>query len=768
MIELRLETGERLDLRGDEIIALTYAVNDIGSIETRQGVSSNQFDLPITDFNLKSLGYPTLFNINQNVNPFKKISASIFEDELRIAKGHIQIGEPSISKGIIPVTFFGENAEWFNSIKGKSIRELDLSEFSHVLQPSDIQESFGNTEGYKYSLIDRNGLNFVIGNNIPCQAFTISTYQSTIVKAIIESIDFKIDGTLLNDALYKNTLIPDTNNKFYALDQNVARTTSLGTIDTTYTSATETTILFTPTPNFNAVGDNYNESTGVYTFDTGYYAGASISLLMENIGASNTDITVRAYINGVVVDSVVSSAVPPGNKPLININLGDTFINGGAFRLFESGDTLSFTVESSAEDVTILASQVTDVGGLLGVFVTGSFGVFAFNIAIEGFGVDISPSLPDIDQSDFLKEVVFDHNAIVTVNLSSKTISLNLKNYSYNNFIDWSNKLDLSQDVSINYDGLVSSYSNINDVKRAETDGAFIKEYNSKSLVKFGNGRFDIQNDFIDKRKSIFESKFGATYTITSLNESMAMPYIIGEKVSEVCDVLLFGPSFIRVSVDYDLEDFTDIVGNSVWAFVTDSTNFDSAYAVSVVTRDVSNTYYTIFTNGNFPATEAATIRLVVRDEEAVPRKLIDAGNFDIENINTSNTSLNIVSTLPATENIVNITQIPYFYFWNPIKNNPTDNTNLSLSYGVIDIPSLNVPLFDEYYPDTIKILQDGKMLKASFRLNQIDIFNLDFNKLIYVNFTLNGQTINGYFILNKISEYSGQDDSTVCELIKY
>ena len=768
MIELRLETGERLDLIGDEIIALTYAINDIGSIETRQGVTSNQFDLPITDFNLKVLGYPTLFNVNQNVNPFKKINASIFEDELRIAKGYIQIGEPNISTSIIPVTFFGENADWFNLIKGKSIRELDLSEFSHILQPSNIQASFANTEGYKYSLIDRNGLNFVIGNNIPCQAFTISTYQSTIVKAIIESIDFKIDGSLLNDALYKSTLIPDTNNKFYALDPNVARNTSLGTVETTYASSTETTILFTPTPNFNVVGDNYDEATGIYSFDTGYYAATAISLLVKNTGAGNTDITVKAYINDIEVDSVERLAIATGNQTYININLGDTALSIGAFRLFEAGDTLYFTVESSSQEVTILESQITDVGGGFGILATGTFTVFTFNVAIEGRGIDITASLPDIDQADFLKELVFDHNALVTVNLSSKTISLNLKNYNYNNVIDWSNKLDLSQDVSINYDNLVSRYANINDVKRAETDGVFIKEYNSKSSVNFGDGRFDIQNDFIDKRKSIFESKFGATYTITSLNESMAMPYIIGEKVSEVCDVLLFGTTFIRVSVDYDLEDFTDIVGNSVWAFVTDSTNFDSAYAVLFVTRDVVNRYYTIFTNGNFPATETGTVRLVVRDEEAVPRKLIDAGNFDIENINTSNTSLNIVSTLASTEDILNITQIPYFYFWNPIKNNPTDNTNLSLSYGVIDIPSLNVPLFDEYYPETIKILQDGKMLKASFRLNQIDIFNLDFNKLIYLNFTLNGQTINGYFILNKISEYSGQDDSTVVELIKY
>lgn len=767
MIELRLLDGTSLDLRGDETIALTIAVNDIASIETRQGVTSNEFNLPSTDFNLKALGYPTNFNVNQNINPFTKINAEIYEDELRIAKGYIQITNPSISNSVLPVVFFGENSEWFNLVSGKSIRELNLSKFNHVFQASNIVDSFTNTEGYKYTLIDRNGLNFLTSNTLSSQCFTINTFQSSIVKAIIEDAGFKIGGSLLNDPLYKKILVADTNNKFYALniDSGIVRDAYLSVKANTNYLAVDGEQTLDITSAFgnggtalNKTGSNYNIDTDTYTADSALLANIRCNFTVALFDTTtSTGVTIRLKQNGSTF-STISGTVTAANNLSVNFDQR---------RTFDNGDTFTITIEPETQNITTSLSGFSIDQNKVINFV--EFNVE--NIAIEGSVINLNATLPDVDQAEFLKDVVFDQNVLVTANLNTRTINFDLKNYNVGNFIDWSNIIDLSQPVEINYTELINNYAKINDVRRLEDDGAFVKRYNSENRIKFGDGVFTLDNDFIERRSTLFESKFAGTRTINSLNRNQPLPYIYGEDISDAININEFTSNEIRVGLDNNIEDFiVDTPDNSIWALVTDSdnSNYNRAYSIEEISLNVINERYDIIVNSTFATNATGVLRLIKRNEEAEPRKLIDGGNFDFADINQTFTSYDITSTLLSGGGSATITNIPYVYFWNPSLGLPTDQLIDSLSYGSININSRCSNLLDDYYTQTIDLLQRGKVLKASFRLNQIDIFNLDFNKLIYVNFYINGQIIQGYFILNKIEEYTGQEDSTVVELIKY
>lgn len=759
MIELRLLDGTRLDLTGDEIIAITYAVNDIASIQTRQGVTSNEFELPITDFNLKALGYPTNFNVNQNVNPFKQIPAEIYEEELRIAKGYIQITNPSISRNVIPYTFFGENAEWFNLIKGRSIRQLDLSEFNHVFNPTTITSSFTRTDGYKYSLIDRNGLNFLTGNILSSQCFTINTFQSSIVKAIIEGAGFKVKGSLLSDPLYKSTLIPDTNNKFYALnsDSGFIRDVYVGNKSTSYPSGIETTIDFELTAStlgqFNKDGNNFNISTDTYTADSGMLASVFARFSVSNQTTSNpTDVTIRLKKNGTAIATITETGV-----------LAGTIFSFVEDLTLDANDTLEFTIEPSTEDVVINQPKFVSITDFT---LVNYLSIQVEDIALEGSVINLNATLPDIDQADFLKDVVFDHNVLVTVNLSSKEITLDLKKYNVDNSIDWSNIIDLSEKVEINYTSLLENYARINDVKRTQDDGAFIDRYNGKNNIKFGDGQILLNNDFLPSRETLFQSVFAPTQTINSLNGNQPLPYIYGEEISEIIEIDSFDNDDIIVLNDADLDSFLkDTPDNSIWALITDSSTADRNHAYSVVNIVKTSTQYVITVNDIFAAAAATgLLRLIKREEESQPRKLLDGGNFDIADLNETYTDYTVKD---VNTNTSTFTTIPYLYFWNPTLGLPTDALIDSLSYGNVNINSRCENLLDRYYPETIRLLKSGKVLRASFRLNQNDIFNLNFNKLVFLNFYLNGQTIQGYFIINKIEEYTGNADSTVVELIK-
>lgn len=750
MVELRLLDGTRLDLKGDEVIALTYAVNDIGSIETRQGVSSNEFELPITDFNLNALGYPTNFNVNQNVNPFTKIGAEIFEDELKIAKGYIQITNPSLSGNSIPVVFFGENAEWFSLLKDKSIRELDLSDFKHAFNVTNVEGSFTNTEGYKYILADKNGNNFNQSNIVALQSWTLAVYQHTIIKKIFEEIGYKIQGTLLDEPLYKNTLIPDTNKKFRATNSERSQDLRLFLNSTSQTiTDVETNVDFIVNLPNTFTSPNYNETTDVYTAADTFYANLRVSLLILNQGGT-ADVTVNLNINGSVYLSQNVVFSTPDESVVIESN--DLQIGNRGYVLLNEGDTV---------DVTVIKTPATSAA----IQENGNFTVDFAEVALEGSIINPSAVLPDIEQSEFVKDAVFDFNALVTANLSTKTISFNLKRYDVNNFVDWSNIIDLSEEVEVNYTDIISNYNRRNIVKRGEGDGAFVKDYNESNIIDFGNYEFFIDNDFVNPKGEIYSSPFASTYQVNSFNLNLYLPYFPVEIISDTFEIDAFSAAtanrFAVTSTDIDTGDFEEIPDNAIYLLITDATQteYNGIWTVTSLSETTVVCSGLTFTNNG-----TAIGRLIARDEEAEPRKLIDAGNFDVDTI-SSYTDIEVNSINSAT---ASFTSIPYTYFWNPITGNATDDTFQSLSYGEISIPSKCSNLFEDYYTSTIDRIRRGKTLRAPFRLNQVDIFNLDFIKLVYLNFYINGQTIQGYFIVNKIEEYTGSEDSTVVELIKY
>lgn len=75
--------------------------------------------------------------------------------------------------------------------------------------------------------------------------------------------------------------------------------------------------------------------------------------------------------------------------------------------------------------------------------------------------------------------------------------------------------------------------------------------------------------------------------------------------------------------------------------------------------------------------------------------------------------------------------------------------------------------LLINYYPYLVSMLTKFKLIKLAFKINSIDLVNLDYRKPILLDFgtDINGH-IRGYFYLNFIEQYNGSN-TTTCELIK-
>lgn len=118
---------------------------------------------------------------------------------------------------------------------------------------------------------------------------------------------------------------------------------------------------------------------------------------------------------------------------------------------------------------------------------------------------------------------------------------------------------------------------------------------------------------------------------------------------------------------------------------------------------------------------------------------LLDKKTLDLDLQNTVN-----ADTGSATTNI------PFVYFK---KDGKTDN---------LDFPTL----ITNHYVATMAMLNQFKYVSAYFKLNELDVVDFDFTIPVYLDISDGKITINGFFYVNKISNFK-QDASTNCELIR-
>ena len=110
--------GTFLDLRENTRVIFDIATNTIGEVETRQGVTTNEFTVPATKNNRITCGCAVL-------------EGSIYFDNVEIEKGFFKVFEIDENENNIVLKFYSNNAIWFDAIADQSLRDVDLSQFHH-------------------------------------------------------------------------------------------------------------------------------------------------------------------------------------------------------------------------------------------------------------------------------------------------------------------------------------------------------------------------------------------------------------------------------------------------------------------------------------------------------------------------------------------------------------------------------------------------------------------------------------------------------------
>ena len=144
MMQLFLN-GSAVDVFGNDAIVGSYAVNDIGSIETRNGVYTNTFRLPLTNNN-RAIFESAEVVVSGTKKPYRRLPARIDVNGTPVVIGWAII--KSASRHEYELMVVGGNADWFQVIGDKNLQDLDLDAYNHNFTATEVRASRANNTNW--------------------------------------------------------------------------------------------------------------------------------------------------------------------------------------------------------------------------------------------------------------------------------------------------------------------------------------------------------------------------------------------------------------------------------------------------------------------------------------------------------------------------------------------------------------------------------------------------------------------------------------------
>lgn len=556
-----LINNELLDLDKPEF-AITRAANDIAKLESRQGTISTDFEIPNTPNNARILQYSHLPNIVYgSVSPFVKITAKIIQNNLEISSGYIRINGNESNNRVINITFYGDNIDVFNAFKDVRIRDLNLARFDHeyrgnVIAAGDLLNS--RTDGYVYGPINYGTKTTASNHRFTTSELLLGStwndlnsgrellpaiFVHTVLEQASYEIGYTIDGNFKSNPLYRKLTMPFSQ-KYFKNNTDDGSFNVQGTLtsDVPLPAATLVKLFYN-----NIEGTDYDPVTGKYTAREAIL----ISLNFYTTKSAPLPVEYRIYRNGVFFATLIGIANDDYNS---NIMYNDEI----AYMKLEAGDYMELYGFSPSGGVTIRSGSYTKI--------------FCDGFVTENGMVNISRCLPDLSAADLLKDLIIRYGIILTTDYNTKTISLNyfakIKENSYR-AIDWSSKIDISKDRETNYTDIVSEYSRVNWLRHKEDENdAALVSYNEANKIPFGDGSIDIDNEFLEGEKEMYESPFAGSVTEQAFIEDGRYAYIM--HLPRLVDNVVTSELVPRIAILIDDLFYTNFSSNTIQIATTD------------------------------------------------------------------------------------------------------------------------------------------------------------------------------------------------------
>jgi hypothetical protein len=459
--------GIEADTLGDIDVEFTFSVADISDIERRNTSFSKTLTLPSTSKNQQLFG--NIFdisvsndifegsNIGQNFNPARQAKTQIFLDNVKIYDGVMRMMKINNVEGniVYEVNMFGRLRDILHELGDKTLADLDFDDYDHTWNQENIEASWARTEwvegvqNYVYPLVDYGrSVNMV---NFPIENFKPAVFVSEILKRIFDEAGFQIqEPNFFTSSFYFKKLILLTAEKTITREVTklLEQTTNLYTEEVTDTPSYEhiLTFLNVEASGFDVTGGDTFTWTRTQPLNTGATFNARLSFVAITAPTNNTW-TIQITRGGV---PVLSQNVVVDLNFVGQIFNWDVEIAGGI--TLEENQEYQVKLIGQANTGFDLSTQV--VIQQLGVFAIGNTVPVAVELE-EGDEMKIEYTMPkSMKQRDFLKSIISMHNLYITQDrLQTNVLEIIPYNEFYQSFkneaLDWTDKLDYSQEISI-------------------------------------------------------------------------------------------------------------------------------------------------------------------------------------------------------------------------------------------------------------------------------------------------------------------------------
>lgn len=574
------------DNEDEDVIAGTYATNQLGEIESRQGNHTNTYNLPMSNRNRK------IFENAENPNsvddtPYRQMEHVVIIEGVEVFRGFARIEE---SGEVYEVTGYSGNTDFYTAIKDKDLRDIDVSDLDHIRDDATVAASWTNTEGYIYAFLDYGkyvdlGLNGDNAEIMPDDLYP-HVFMKTLIERIVSQAGYQLKGSVLKDQRFRNQLVPfgsfplvgDQDNFFNGEKDlpTVATTTpqviTLQPVDDpggnydafgNYVSPIKQRIRITLTCNLRATRNI--PFVGTATLQINKISGMTESELRHVSFYQNPATTGFANYNATFE---------------VNLNEGDKIF----LKLHKNETSLTASVDT-------MQLQIDPIRTL-------------------GYGahIEMSKTLPDESQADFFLDFLNQYGLIQQTDTENKILTLTFfDDIPKNNPVDWSNKIDDSERPNVKY--RFDNYAQNNTLKfkndEVPDDG------DVTGIITDGQAKvFTIDDTTLEKEYTAFESNFYLPTNDTTFQGQLSTiaPLIFNIKKSDrSADQIKWKgiwngtDSFVKNDVVYDdagyfkaLQDTTNVNPSSDdgtrWEGVDESDIWDIK----------EKSFYGTLVNGNF------------------------------------------------------------------------------------------------------------------------------------------------------------------------
>lgn len=304
MVSEILVEGSRLDLFDDLGAELNYAIDDIKDFSARNTNYSKTITLPGNANNNKIFGHiynfasannyyisdPNSPNVGYNFDPSKQASCKIFVNKIQVFKGVLRLLEVKINNGTIEYecAVFGELGGFASAIGNSLLEDLDtFNGYNQNWTAENVVSSWNASGvasgmGIVYPLIDYGQVK-ADGNEYHLNAFRPAFFVKEMIDGIIADSGYTYESAFLETPYFKSLIIPNNKAQLEQLRKDLLEVYNSQPITTTASNIQFNTIsnlsLFTQTSNqiftftgstgtlgnFRVLGDFSMTTSGTFT-----------------------------------------------------------------------------------------------------------------------------------------------------------------------------------------------------------------------------------------------------------------------------------------------------------------------------------------------------------------------------------------------------------------------------------------------------------------------------------------------------------------------